>query len=107
MRLACLAQLVNVIAPLVTSADGLLRQTTYHPYAWGLAHARGQVLDLHVETDGYEVKGLGNVPWLDVAGTFDSQKGESCLLVLNRDLAKARELELVFREATTFRGKTG
>ena len=65
--------------------------------------ARGQVLDLQVETDGYEVKGLGNVPYLDVAGTFDSQKGESCLLVLNRDLAKARELELVWREAAPAR----
>jgi len=103
VRLGCLAQLVNVIAPLVTSADGLLRQTTYHPYAWGLAHARGTVLDLRVETDGYEVKGLGHVPHLDVAGTFDAQKGECCLLVLNRDLAKARELELVFREAAPTR----
>jgi alpha-N-arabinofuranosidase len=103
VRLACLAQLVNVIAPLVTNAEGLLRQTIYHPYAWGLAYARGQVLDLLVETDGYEVKGLGNVPYLDVAGTFDSQKGESCLLVLNRDLAKARELELVWREAAPAR----
>jgi alpha-N-arabinofuranosidase len=103
VRLACLAQLVNVIAPLVTSADGLLRQTTYHPYAWGLAHARGSVLDLRVETDGYEVKGLGSVPYLDVAGTFDAQKGESCLLVLNRDLVKARELEIVFREGAPAR----
>jgi alpha-N-arabinofuranosidase len=103
VRLACLAQLVNVIAPLVTSADGLLRQSTYHPYAWGLAHARGAVLDLRVETDGYEVKGLGSVPYLDVAGTFDAQKGESCLLVLNRDLVKARELEIVFREGAPAR----
>jgi len=103
VRLACLAQLVNVIAPLTTNAEGVLRQSTYHPYAWSLAHARGQVLDLVVETEGYEVKGTGQVPYLDVAGTFDSQKGESCLLVLNRDLAKPRELELVWRETAPAR----
>jgi alpha-N-arabinofuranosidase len=103
VRLACLAQLVNVIAPLVTNAEGVLRQTTYHPYAWSLAHARGQVLDLVLESEAYEVKGLGPVPYLDVAGTFDTASGQSCLLVLNRDLVKARELELVWREAAPAR----
>jgi alpha-N-arabinofuranosidase len=60
-------------------------------------------LNLLPETEAYEVKGLGPVPFVDVAGTFDSQKGESCLLVLNRDLAKPRELELVWREAAPAR----
>ena len=38
IRLACLAQLVNDIAPLVTNADGVLRQTIYYPYAWVLKY---------------------------------------------------------------------
>jgi alpha-N-arabinofuranosidase len=46
VRVACLAQLVNVIAPIATNANGLLRQTTYYPYAWALQCARGDVLDL-------------------------------------------------------------
>ena len=49
MRLACLAQLVNVIAPIFTNADGLFRQTIYYPYAWGLAHAKSEVLDLDLK----------------------------------------------------------
>ena len=36
VRVGCLAQLVNVIAPLVTSDTGVLRQSTYFPYAWAL-----------------------------------------------------------------------
>src|SRR5678815_729740 len=36
VRLACLAQLVNVIAPLVTNDTGVLRQTIYFPYSWSL-----------------------------------------------------------------------
>jgi alpha-N-arabinofuranosidase len=42
VRLACLAQIVNVIAPLMTNETGVLRQSIYYPYAWALAHARGR-----------------------------------------------------------------
>jgi alpha-N-arabinofuranosidase len=45
VRLACLAQLVNVIAPLVTDATRVVRQTIYYPYAWALAYAKA-VLNL-------------------------------------------------------------
>jgi alpha-N-arabinofuranosidase len=104
VRLACLAQLVNVIAPLFTSADGLFRQTILYPYGWGLAHAKGDVLDLVPEGGAsYEVPKTGRVPYLDVAGTFDRETGRSCLLVLNRDLEKARELEVVWRDGAPAR----
>jgi alpha-N-arabinofuranosidase len=43
------------------------------------------------------------VPHLDVAGTFDRATGSSCLLVLNRDREKPRELELVWRDAAPAR----
>ena len=56
VRVACLAQLVNVIAPLVTNETGVLRQTTYYPYAWALKYARGRVLDLAVESETYPIK---------------------------------------------------
>src|SRR5450432_4931336 len=39
VRVGCLAQLVNVIAPLVTNANGLLRQTIFYPYSWALQFA--------------------------------------------------------------------
>ena len=104
VRLACLAQLVNVIAPIFTNADGLFRQTIYYPYAWGLAHAKGDVLDLVPEGgDAYDSPKTGRVPYLDVAGTFDRESGRSCLLVLNRHLDKPRELELVWRDGAPAR----
>jgi alpha-N-arabinofuranosidase len=104
VRLACLAQLVNVIAPIFTNADGLFRQTIYYPYAWGLAHAKGDVLDLVPEGGAsYDVPRTGSVPTLDVAGTFDRATGQSCLLVLNRDLEKARDLEVVWRDGAPSR----
>ena len=103
VHLACLAQLVNVIAPLVTSPDGLLRQTIYYPYAWALQHARGHVLDVVPESDAYEAASVGRVPYLDVAGTVDPEGGTSSLFVLNRDLEKARDLEVVWREGAPTR----
>src|SRR3954469_18390997 len=49
VRVACLAQIVNVIAPLVTSPKGILRQSIYYPYAMVLKYAQGRMLDIRVE----------------------------------------------------------
>ncbi len=103
VRIACLAQLVNVIAPIVTNSNGLLRQTIYYPYSWALQYARGDVLDLVVESPTYDVAGLGHVPYLDVAGTLRPEDGTVCLLILNRDLSKAHDLEVVWRESAPSR----
>ena len=59
VRIGCLAQIVNVIAPLLTNATSVLRQSIYYPYAWGLKYARGRVLDLGVECETYPVKAAG------------------------------------------------
>jgi alpha-N-arabinofuranosidase len=99
VRVACLAQLVNVIAPITTNPDGLFRQTIYYPYLWALQCARGEVLDLAVESASYEVRGTGQVPYIDVAGTRDEGTGSVTLFILNRDLEKPRDLEVVWRES--------
>jgi alpha-N-arabinofuranosidase len=107
VRVGCLAQIVNVIAPLVTNAEGVLRQTTYYPYAWALKYARGRVMDLAVESETYPILGEGlrpdfarddEVPYLDVVVTVDAERGEACVLVLNRDLDGERELVLDWRD---------
>ena len=55
VRLGCLAQIVNVIAPLMTNETSVLRQSIFYPYAWALQHARGRVLDLSVESETYPI----------------------------------------------------
>ena len=103
VRVACLAQLVNVIAPLVTNDQGVLRQSTYYPYAWALRYARGRVLDLRVESQTYPITptGLqadfartGDVPFVDIVATLDEPGRQAALLVLNRDLTDERELSV-------------
>jgi alpha-L-arabinofuranosidase len=105
VRLGCLAQILNVIAPLVTNSDQVLQQSIYFPYAWALQYARGNVLDLLVESETYEVERPYNVPfrggritrkepvpYVDVSATMDPSNGQVCLLMLNRDLQGEREL---------------
>jgi alpha-N-arabinofuranosidase len=112
VRVACLAQIVNVIAPLVTNERGVLRQSIFHPYAWALQYARGRVVDLQVESDVYPISGDGlradfarndQVPFVDVVATLDSQNGQACVLMLNRDLESERELQLEWRDSTPTR----
>jgi len=100
IKIACLAQLVNVIAPLVTNAKGLLRQTIYYPYSWALQCARGNVLQLLVESPTYEVSEMGQVPYLDVAGTLSPEDGKVSLFILNRDLNNAHTVEIDWQGRT-------
>jgi alpha-N-arabinofuranosidase len=112
VRVGCLAQLVNVIAPLVTNDAGVLRQSTLFPYAWALRYARGRVLDLRVESDSYPISAAGlqadfarneQVPFVDIVATLDAQNGQACVLMLNRDLDGEREVALEWRDVTPTR----
>jgi alpha-L-arabinofuranosidase len=103
VRVACLAQLINVIAPIMTNPDSLFRQTIYYPYSWGLQFAQGAVLNLLVESPTYEVSGFDKVPYVDVAGSFNSQDGKMSLFILNRDLAKAHAVEVAWEDVAPAR----
>jgi alpha-N-arabinofuranosidase len=99
IKVACLAQLINVIAPIMTNASGLYRQTIYYPYAWALQYARGAVLNILVESPNYEVAKMGQVPYVDVAGT-NSEDGKIGIFVLNRDLSKPHVIEINWQDRT-------
>jgi len=99
VKLACLAQLINVIAPIMTNENGLFRQTIYYPYSWALQMARGSVLSTLTESPTYEVNGIGTVPYLDVVGTLSAENGNLALFILNRDLKSAHAVEVVWEDS--------
>jgi len=99
IKIACLAQLVNVIAPIMTNRDGMFLQTIYYPYSWGLQYGHGTVLNVLTQSPQYEVAGMGQVPYLDVVGTT-SDDGKVSLFILNRDLAKAHSVEVNWQDKT-------
>jgi alpha-N-arabinofuranosidase len=112
VRVGCLAQIVNVIAPLVTNVRGTLRQSIYYPYAMVIKYARGRVLDLQVEGETYPIRAAGlrhdfardeEVPFVDVVATYDAKQKRVAVFALNRDLVDERELALTFEDVTPSR----
>jgi alpha-N-arabinofuranosidase len=98
VKIACLAQLINVIAPIMTNANGLYRQTIYYPYSWGLEMARGDVLNVLTDSPMYDIKGIGSVAYLDAVATFSKESGTIALFVLNRDLSNTHEIDVVWED---------
>ena len=89
LRIACIAQIVNTISPILTTRDSLLKQTTYYPFELFSRFAKGVSLDAVVTAPRYETKRFGEVPMLDVSSTFDPATGKGALFIVNRSLAKA------------------
>jgi alpha-L-arabinofuranosidase len=96
VRIANLAQLVNVIAPIVTSPNGLFLQTIYHPLRLCAEHVRAVALDplvrcdtvSHVDPAGgpwpHRVGDLGPFGVLDAAASRDEAATALTLTVVNR-----------------------
>jgi len=85
VKIACLAQLVNVIAPIMTkNGGGVWRQTIYWPFFYASRYGRGTALDLRIGTEGYENPTYGWVPWLDACAVLAPGGTELRLFVVNR-----------------------
>ena len=74
---ACLAQLVNVIAPIMTEPGGdAWKQPTFHPFATTARLARGTALDLRVEAPTSRTAQHGDAPLVTAAATWEATVGE-------------------------------
>jgi hypothetical protein len=62
------------------------------------------VLDLLVESTTYDVKGMDQVPHVDVSGTFDSNDKSISMFLLNRDLSNSPEVEILWEDAAPAKG---
>ena len=98
VKIANMAQLVNVIAPIYTNETGMFRQTIYYPLSLFANNMHGTALDAAVLCETYDTDefyiGLGesktrqmNVPYLDVSATYSND--EMILCVVNRNKEKA------------------
>ena len=82
---ASLAQLVNVIAPIMTEPGGpAWRQTIFFPFAAASAHARGSAVRVRVDSPLYDTAEYGAVPVLDAVATRDPETGRTAVYVVNR-----------------------
>jgi alpha-N-arabinofuranosidase len=67
VKIANLAQIVNVIAPLLTRGDDLLVQSTFHPFAMMSRRRAGDALRVAVDGPSYEGRTNGRVPFVDAS----------------------------------------
>ena len=72
LKIANMAQLVNVIAPIFTNDQGLFLQTIYYPLQLFAANSKGKALNLRVETPKYTTRRFGDVPYLDTSAALDN-----------------------------------
>ena len=105
VKMANMAQLVNVIAPIFAEKDGMFKQTIYYPLQLFAQNVRGTALDVFVDCDTYNTDrfflGLGesqaqlsDVPYLDVSATYQ-ENGEVFLCVVNRHKDQAITTDLI------------
>lgn len=86
---ASLAQLVNVIAPIMTEPGGpAWKQTTFFPFALTSKLAKGTALDVKLEADAYSTDVYGMVPLVDAVATFDAGARTTSVFLVNRSQAE-------------------
>jgi len=94
IKIACVAQSVNVISPLHTTRDGILKHSTYYPIMLFSQLASGAALDVAVKSPRYETAKFGDMPLLDVSASYDEATGKSALFIVNRSQTDSLPAEL-------------
>lgn len=90
---ASLAQLVNVIAPIMTEPGGIAwRQTTFYPFSITSRLARGEALQLKLDVPSHTTEVYGEVPVVDAVATHDAEAGRSAVFLVNRSRTEALEV---------------
>ncbi|EHY58034.1 putative alpha-L-arabinofuranosidase C [Exophiala dermatitidis] len=86
--MACIAQSVNVISPLMTTETGIIRQTIWWPYELFCRFMKGHTVAVHLACDSYTgstkpdwVRAVKETPWLDVSATVDDDGWVSVCVV--------------------------
>jgi alpha-L-arabinofuranosidase len=85
VRIGCLAQLVNVIAPIMTETGGCAwRQSIFYPFLHASRYGQGEVLDLRVTSPSYANERFDQVPMLEAIATIDDETETMTLFAVNR-----------------------
>lgn len=98
VKMACLAQLVNVIAPIMTENGGAAwKQTIFYPYMHASVFGRGKALVPLIESPKYDSKQITDVPYLEAIAIHNESNGEVTVFAVNRDIDNALPLQIDLR----------
>jgi alpha-L-arabinofuranosidase len=97
VKSACLAQLVNVIGPIMTEKGGpAWRQTIFHPFSQAARFGIGTVLRPNVTSAAYQTKSAEQINLVSVSAVYDND-GHVTLFILNRELEQASDFQIDLR----------
>jgi alpha-N-arabinofuranosidase len=92
LKIANIAQIVNVIAPILTRGDELLLQTIYHPFVMYSQRREGVSLQPVVKGPGYESPSYGYVNDIDTSAILGD--GVLHTFLVNRSLEETARVEI-------------
>jgi alpha-N-arabinofuranosidase len=97
LKMACLAQIVNVIAPILTTTDRLVKQTIFYPFKLFRQFARGTALDVLVHSPMYATQKYGDILLLDASASYDAASGDCAVFLVNRSQTDFLPVEVVWQ----------
>lgn len=97
VKIACVAQVVNIISWLHTKKDGLLVHTSFYPFKFMSNMAKGNALDVVLRTPQTPTNRFGDVPTLDVSASHNPETGRIAVFIVNRSTTTAQITDLVFQ----------
>jgi alpha-N-arabinofuranosidase len=98
VKIACVAQIVNVISPLTTTRDAILKHATYYPLLLFSKLASGVALDVNVKSPTYQTDKFGEMPLLDVSSSYDETTGTQAIFIVNRSQTERLPVELHWQD---------
>lgn len=96
VKIACLAQLVNVIAPIMTTEQGVWLQSIFYPFMQVSEYGRGVALNTTVKADTYDAKDFSDVSYLESIATADEDSRTITIFAVNRSQDETLDLDVDF-----------
>lgn len=99
VKMACIAQLVNVIAPIMTVTGGSSwAQTIFYPFMHASNYGRGTALAPVVSCESYSTKNYKEVPYVEAIAIVNVEKSELTVFAVNRSLEDSIEFDIDLRD---------
>ncbi len=98
LKIACVAQVVNVISWLHTRSDGLLKFPSYYVFKLVSNLARGEALDVQVKAPVVETKLYDGVPALDVSASYATETQTGSVFIVNRSQTERVTTDIAWQD---------
>jgi alpha-N-arabinofuranosidase len=99
LKMACLAQITNVIAPILTRKEGILIQSIYYPFVMYSQHAQGNALNVLIDGPLLKAGERGTIPAVDAAVCHNPAAGTFAAFFVNRSLSDEIDVEMTIAGA--------